>query len=60
MHTPQQEILLEADFADSTLTFKGLELNSKVFCTFFTDIFDWFNNVFCPFSSSIVYKFTAS
>ena len=60
MHTQQQEILWEADFADSILTCKGLELNSKVFCTFFVDIFDWFSNVFCPFSSSIVYNFTAS
>ena len=31
MHTQQQKFLEEVDFADSTLKFKGLELNKKFF-----------------------------
>ena len=63
MHTQQQEFLLEANFADSTPKFKGFELNLKVFCTFLSDIYNWFDKVFISFFqlhivwlySSIVY-----
>ena len=59
MHTQQQKFLEEADFADSTLKFKGLELNIKFFWSFLSDIYDLFNNAAFLFSSSIVHEFKA-
>ena len=56
MHTQQQKFLVEIDFADSTLKFKGLELNLKDFFMFCSDIYDWFNNAVFLFSSSIVHE----
>ena len=41
MHTQQQNFLVKADFADSTLTFQGLELNIKVLFTFYSNIYDY-------------------
>ena len=40
MLTQQQKCLVEADFADSTLRLKDLEINMKVFLTFYSDIYD--------------------
>ena len=60
MHVQQQEFPLEADFADSTRKFKGFEPNLKVFCTFPSENFNWFDKIFFFFSSSISYDFTAS
>ena len=57
MHTQQQTFLVEVSFADSTLKFKGLELNIRVFLTFYSDIYDQFNNDVFLFSSSIVQEF---
>ena len=57
MHTQQQKFLVEVDFADFTLKFKGLELNVKVFFTFYSGICNWFNNAVFVFPSSIVYEY---
>ena len=40
MHSQQQKLLSWADFAYFTLMFKGIELNLKVFFTFFSNIYN--------------------
>ena len=55
-----QKFLLEAGFTDSTLKFKDLELNLKVFCKFLFDIYAWFNNAVFLFSNLLVYEFKGS
>ena len=51
-------ISVTGQFADSTFNFNGFELNLKVFYTFLSDIYSWFDNVFFLFSSSVLYDFT--
>ena len=57
MHKQQQKFLFAANFADSTPKLKDLELNLKVFCTFLSDIYIWFNNAALLFSSFILHVF---
>ena len=55
MHTQEQKFLSQANFADSTLKFKGF----KVFCTFLCDVYNRFDQLFFLTYSSILYGFTA-